>query len=136
MGFAELYRIAATIDLLPKEVEAAIFAVWIVFTILTVFAIWIVFIILTVFTIWIVFTTLIVFTGGAVEVYELVLVDLLVLASVSLGRAVVNDGDADVGVAAFAEAVGYCELEGELGVGCDFGGGEGGSGNVGVIEIY
>ena len=74
--------------------------------------------------------------GRAVERDELVLVDFLAIASVGFGWVVVDDGDADVGVAAFAEAIAYCELEGELGVGGDEGGGEGGSGGFRIYERY
>ena len=74
--------------------------------------------------------------GGGVELDELVFVDLFVIAGFGGRWGVVDDGDADVSIAAFAEAVGYCELEDELGVGCDCGGVEGWGGAVGVIKLY
>ena len=52
-----------------------------------------------------------VFAGGAVKLDGCAFVDLLVIAGFGAGRGVVDDADADVSVAAFAEAVGYCELE-------------------------
>ena len=52
-----------------------------------------------------------VFAGGAVEFDGCAFVDFLVAASVGAGWGVVDNADGDVGVAAFAEAVGYCELE-------------------------
>ena len=52
------------------------------------------------------------------------------------GWGVVDDANGDVSIAAFAEAVGYCELEDEVGVGGDFGGGEGGLSYLGFAELY
>ena len=46
--------------------------------------------------------------GGAVELDELVLVDRLAVADAGGGWAVIGYADGCVGVAAFAEAVGYC----------------------------
>ena len=61
----------------------------------------------------------------------------MVSAGVGGGWGVVDYGDGYVGVAAFAEAVGYCELEAEVGVGCDWVGcGERWGGSVGVVEAY
>ena len=73
--------------------------------------------------------------GGGVESAFFAFVELLLGAGAGLGRGVVEDADGDVGCAAFAEAVGYCQSEDELGVGFDLGGGEGGLGAVGVAEI-
>ena len=71
----------------------------------------------------------------AVELDDLVLVDYGVGASFGFGWVVVGYADGYVGVAAFAEAVGYCELEDEVGVGCDWVGcGERWGGGVGVAE--